>query len=250
MVLVQFKLLHICLIKYSELKSDLENVDEDKLIKYIKQEIVKLSKSQLEELKKDDNFLDWIIIKITEFYDNGIDEGYGDNSKKTNNYLIDSDFSSPFYGIASTNNFYPKKAAPGVEEKWLFNQGFKKIKNVSRGFYLNSIQENRENLLEESMENEEEYTLLPIPLLKEEDHNEYNIYLENFIINPTGAKLDAYFYFKDPNSGQEFVMEAENISWGAGGFLDSIRLKLLSTVEIRLSNSAMMILKQQKPKSC
>ncbi|MBK7787931.1 MAG: hypothetical protein IPJ54_05030 [Saprospiraceae bacterium] len=84
--------------------------------------------------------------------------------------------------------------------------------------------------------------MLPIPLFKDTANATYKIFLDNIKILPSGAKLDAYFYMKDPNSNQEFVMEAENINWGAGGVIGDVNLKLLSTVEIRLTNSAMLIL--------
>lgn len=223
--------------KYTTILSQVNTTDRQALLTHIKDHISKLSKGQIETLKQENNFHKWILDLIANFILNG-NIGLGEIKSFNRKYELKQPMNSAFYSLASDSNVFYSKKSTEEEESWLFNQGFRNINGKSRGFFLNEVY--NQSLITSAPP--EEYQLLPIPLFKDTANATYKIFLDNIKILPSGAKLDAYFYMKDPNSNQEFVMEAENINWGAGGVIGDVNLKLLSTVEIRLTNSAMLIL--------
>ncbi len=224
--------------KYTQILDGLNSVDKTKLTNYIKAEVKKLSKAKILELKEGSKFIEWVLSKVTDFMENGDGLGSIESSKKIKKYDINDDQSSAFYGLSSDGYMPTKKAAKGVEEAWLFNQGFKKIKGVSRGYYLDEIYNQRRLDLNPPTD----FQLMPIPLIKDTLDASFRILIDNVKLSAAGAKLDAYFIYDDKNSSQRFVMEAEGLSWGAGGLIGDVSLKLLSTVEIKITNSAMLIL--------
>lgn len=72
----------------------------------------------------------------------------------------------------------------------------------------------------------------------------YGIILDNFILTPTSASLDAYAVIDDPNTGNKIVFSNHGITFGLNGFSqDSVRIHLETDVELKLINPATLRIK-------
>jgi len=238
--------------KLQSLVSTLQGIDKDKLKTYITKQLKQLDKTQLQALLDDPEALEqWVLSKILEFSQNREDIGLNEQHPKNGNFhnfdhpVKSSASYSEYFATASSStgfsNFIPK---PGEEESWLYGQGFKYIKGVSRAYYMDEA--HRQNLdlyrlMGGGDSTPEGGIYQPVLLGKDSANVKYNIYLDNIRLSPTGASLDAYFVFKIPNqANKSLVMYAENINFGLGGVLQETKLKLKTAVEIRLTNSAML----------
>src|SRR5690606_27535249 len=93
--------------------------------------------------------------------------------------LADNDGDSWF----DNNNLLSKS-----DKMWLFDQGFREIDGVSRGLYLEELYNNMV-VVNGSTGTGSDETTMPIALIKSKDANNYNIYLDNIEVTPTGGKL-------------------------------------------------------------
>lgn len=242
-------------IQIEEMIKNLQNVNPEKLAAFILSELKKLDAAKLQELKDSaDARLNWVKEQVLEFLKaNGSGPGIGSAIQKQNiidiapkeaNRLLNAkrSFSSEFFSlVASDDTNYYYDPAPGEEESWLYNQGFKSIKGIDRAFYLEEAYKQMQQEMLLLGGNADEGIMQPILLNKDSAGVSYNIYLDNIKVSPTGASLDAYFVFKVPQAhNKKLVMKALNLNWGAGGMIGETKLQLGSAIEIRVSNAAIL----------
>ncbi|MCB9310584.1 MAG: hypothetical protein H6567_11055 [Lewinellaceae bacterium] len=242
----------------NEMVKELQNVDKQKLAKYIKDQLTTLNKTDLQRLLDDPDELEkWVLSAITSYLENKVGESIGmDESsepRKPSTYEPPAKIhreKSAYFNVASTDDdpfkydFTPK---PGEEEAWLYNQGFKVIKGVNRGYYLEEAY--RQYQQQQLLGGEDDYVLQPILLTKDTSGIKYNIYIDQIKLTPTNASLDAYFIFKVPSTDKKLAMYAQNLNWGSGGLIGESSLHLGSAIEMRLSNSALLRLNASTPGS-
>lgn len=227
-------------VRYIKMLQTLEGYTEDEIKNYIKSKLSELSAYQVDQFKKDRTALiDWVIFILNGFITPQTGIGHIEKSNKlfesspSNNYQN----SSPYYSLASANNNTINQGVDKkIEEYWLFDQGFQEINGVSRGYYLQELYNQM------MMEGYADSTEVPMPLqlLKMEDGIDYSIYLDNFRLTPTNATVSAYFILTLPESSKKILLKAENISFGPSGLTGIFKLKLESTLEIRVTNNALL----------
>ena len=244
----------------NELVKELQEIDKEKLSKYIKSQLGTLDKTQLQKLLDSNEELEkWILQVITDYIENNVAETIGFNEHKAIYDKNNSDLpkkkvrtqSGDFYNLATSNSENPfafdYKPMPGEEETWLYNQGFDVIKGVNRGYYLEEAYRQQKQM--ELVGGEESFLQQPILLSKDSSGVKYQIYLDKIKLTPTNASLDAYFIFKVPSSNKKLAMFAKNLNWGSGGMIGETSLYLGSTIEMRLTNSALLRLNAGVPNS-
>jgi hypothetical protein len=122
-----------------------------------------------------------------------------------------------------------------------FEQGFQVIQGVHRAHFLAKMVE-----LREEDEDDDSNGLLPLTVTNYIGGIKYSIILDQMSFNPlAGATLSAYLIIEDPDSGQKLVFQATNVSFGVGGVQET-SLELASTVAIRISNAAKLILEANR----
>lgn len=242
--------------KLEEMTEKLQDVDKNLLKDYIKKELKKLNKTVLQALMENSNALrDWVLVQINNYLDPSNHIGFLD--QQPNNHNENSpegisiskikskrDRSSAFYSTAYSGNdteAFDFTPAPGEEETWLYNQGYKEIKGVSRAYYMDEAYRQIEQYNLIMAVDEDTPLYQPVLMSKDSAGVTYNIYVDKIILTPSSAKLDAYFVLNLPNSNdKKLVLQAENLNWGAGGMIGDTKLKLGTAVEIRVSNAALL----------
>ena len=120
-----------------------------------------------------------------------------------------------------------------------FKQGVRIIQGVHRAHFLAKLAELKESVVDTSAQAS---NLLPISVTNYIGGLQYTVLLDDIRFDPiNGATLSAFLILEDPDSGQKLVFEAYNMSFGVGG-TDGSTLTLASTVTIRVSNAAKLIL--------
>jgi len=190
-------------------------------------------------------FLEWLEQEIENYFNDIVDAGIGftDPAIQVIPELKDIfDFrnsNSPYSSVASTEDIY----LTGSEleaASFNFMQGEQFINGVHRAYFLRALDEvsasaDGGNVLK-----------LPIVVEKQVGSFVYKIYLDNITWGVgQEATLDAYFILEDPESGKSFVMSGTSIPFAPGGLSGGTesRLTLLTDIELRLNNAAMLILR-------
>lgn len=242
--------------KLEEMKEKLQDVDKNLLNEYIKKELKKLNKTDLQALMENSDALrDWVLVQINNYLDPSNHIGFLDQQPNNHNEnshegisisktKLKRDRSSTYYSTAysgSDADAFDFTPAPGEEETWLYNQGYKEIKGVSRAYYMDEAYRQIEQYNLIMAVDEDTPLYQPVLMSKDSAGVTYNIYVDKIILTPSSAKLDAYFVLNLPNSNdKKLVLQAENLNWGAGGMIGDTRLKLATAVEIRVSNAALL----------
>ncbi|MEM6964310.1 MAG: hypothetical protein AAF573_06065 [Bacteroidota bacterium] len=195
-------------------------------------------------------FNNWLIITIGDIMkaESGLDDSYtyqdaeGKNfeHQKSDQFQFNSPSTNQWYNSIASNDgsHFFNEAFTLEDASFFFRQGDQKINNVDRVFYLEALARQRRFFINNEPEN-----LLPITVEKTVGNKTYSIYLDNISITPTGAVLDAYAIIDDPESGRRLSFKALNVSFGPTGLQEESKLHLASDIEIRLNNTAMLILK-------
>lgn len=88
------------------------------------------------------------------------------------------------------------------------------------------------------------YIEAPIQINNFGSGESYGIILDNFILTPVSATLDAYAIIDDPNTGNKIAFSNHGISFGLNGFSqDSVRIHLETDIELKLLNPATLRIK-------
>jgi hypothetical protein len=119
-----------------------------------------------------------------------------------------------------------------------FRQGWEYIGDVHRAYYLRELSKYQSL----TTVNGQGGGKMPVRLEKQVFGRNYIIYLDNIVFTPAGANLDAYFLLEIPSSGTDMVFRALDLSFGPTGVKVDSQLELANDVEIRLSNSAKLII--------
>ena len=140
--------------------------------------------------------------------------------------------------VASTESSMAFDEAFTLEDaSFLFRQGHQKINGVDRAFYLEELAK-KQNLVA----SDEVSSLMPIVVDKTVGNKTYTIYLDQIVFSTSGARVDAFLIITDAESGKRIIFKGLNIGFGPTGLRGESRLSLESEVEIRLNNSAMLVL--------
>ena len=123
------------------------------------------------------------------------------------------------------------------DASFLFRQGHQKINGVDRAFYLEELAKKQSLAVSDNAPQ-----LMPIVVDKTIGNKTYTIYLDQIVFSPTGASVDAFLIITDPESGKRIIFKGMNIGFGPTGLQGESRLSLESEVQVRLNNSAMLIL--------
>jgi len=123
------------------------------------------------------------------------------------------------------------------DASFLFRQGHQKINGVDRAFYLEELAK-KQNLVA----SDQVSSLMPIVVDKTVGNKTYTIYLDQIVFSTSGARVDAFLIITDTESGKRIIFKGLNIGFGPTGLRGESRLSLESEVEIRLNNSAMLVL--------
>ncbi len=161
--------------------------------------------------------------------------------KKSNieiNYIKkEVDYIDYYNTLTSINDEFPALTKSNKEEiEFYLKQDFQTIKGIDRAFYLEHISQNVVNYDPAS-----NVWTLPVEIKKQVGSFVYTIYLDKISFSPTGAKLDAYLILE--HNGKKIVFKGMNIGFGTNGPGANTKLSLGTDIELRLSNSAMLILK-------
>lgn len=126
----------------------------------------------------------------------------------------------------------------------LADQKSKSIYGVDKAFYIEELYYQRFNSKKSNS-----FNLLPLQIPNPFGDEALPIYITGFSItasndlNDIGGVLDAVMLIKDPNSDSGIVFRAEQVAFGAGGFVGGDSKLILETeVNIRLNNAALLIL--------
>ncbi len=251
-------------VVYNQYLDAINSVGQEEIIKSLKIALSKLSKYEVQEFKKDpQKFADWVKNQIIAIVSDATGSGtaYIDYKHKKINKNSDIfspskhrevDYSSDYYALASNDEdigkFISDNEDPMAERLFLFDQGYRNIKGLSRGYYLEELYKKMKAKGEfiENVPNWGPAHKLPLALINNKGGLEYNIYLDNIVLTPQGAKLDAYFVFTVPDSPtdrpKKLVFEAHDVTFGTNG-VQSGELQLKSQIEIRMNNNAKLIIK-------
>jgi hypothetical protein len=151
-------------------------------------------------------------------------------------------FSSPMLAASGPGLLFEgQDQLSKADVDFLFLQGFQEIGGVDRAFYLEALDRARSAAGQQNV-NVEAFKM-PVAIEKEVLGQEYKIYLDEFVFTPQGVSCNAYFVLDIPTSGDRVVFKATGLAIGPTGLATNVNLELATQVEIRLNNSAKMILK-------
>lgn len=118
-----------------------------------------------------------------------------------------------------------------------YGQGWEYIGEIHRAHFLKAISQYQSLSMDETSEHK-----MPVRVTKEVFGREYVIFLDNIVFTTAGASLDAYFLLEIPSTGSTVVFKALDIAFGPTGLKVDTRLELVNDIEIRLNNSAKLII--------
>ena len=221
----------------------LQSGDQSDLVDQILEEIRKLPKEVVATFSDPDTFQAWLEEKIMELT-LSTEETIGHLEPEVNFYQEDHsiDYDQWYSVVASVDDgllVEASNSAALAQLEFEFRQGFKYINGVHRAYYLEAIGNAREEVTMAM----EERGLFPIEVTKVIGGKEITIYLDNVSVTTTGGFCDAYLILDDlQNKGNRLVFEGLGIGFGPTGLTGSSFLSLISQVEIKLSNTAQLIL--------
>ena len=227
---------------YSDALSNAEIKAEIKA--YIIAEIATWTEYQVKELFNPSNkalFDPWLAMMIDKFFaekEGHSDTGYIDKYLNDNNRLLIEekiyeafDFKGSDYFSTASMQFVDVNISGQEREifEFEFNQGFKEVLGVNRAFFLEKIAElNGENSSNMPM-------IVPTPM----NGQSVDIYLDDLQMTPDHVSVDVYAIIETPNG--KLVIQADDFEISNSGF-ESVTLRLMSPVELKLFNPAKIIL--------
>lgn len=230
------------------------NANSEDFQNYILDKIRNWSGYMLGQMEDPEKFQEWLIREIGQYMmdNSGVDNSYHelfaleDNRQDNREEFLKEHIKSIFdfspkgryNDIASADKrVIFDDAFSLADASFEFKQGFQKINGVDRAFYLEELERQQSLVVSEA-----NGSLLPIVVEKTVGNKTYKIFLDNLILTPTGATLDAFLIITDPESGKRLVFKGLGLTFGPTGLTGNSRLSLESEVEIRLNNSSMLIL--------
>jgi hypothetical protein len=244
----QLELKHIelfkCDVKEVKFAKILSFLTPEKLAEYkkfIDQKMLSLSKAQVENFKsKESDYVKWLSSMLNLFIsENGITIAFNEKSKADKF----EDF-NPYTLLAQSNgDIYTSDKAKDIQ--FMFEQGYDKINGVDRGLFVEELY--NQMLSNGAMEEE----LGQLPLMKVSDPavtkgTTFKTYFDNIVITPNSASVDVYLIYEENrltdknNNSQKIVFSAKGVSFGPGGFEDTLSICLESKIEIPASNGLMI----------
>jgi hypothetical protein len=128
--------------------------------------------------------------------------------------------------------------------KFQFDQGWEMVGNTDRAFYLEAIAKARGLRTTANINGYDPESLQPIKVDKEVSGRTYTMLLDDIKFTIAGASLNAYFILDIPNTGQRIVFKASGVTFNPSGIsIGNAQLKLTSNINIRLNNTAKLIIK-------
>jgi hypothetical protein len=235
-----------CDLKENKIHKSLSYLDADtyaEYLLYIDQALASLSQRQVEKFQKDkEAFNKWLLNKLKAMVSS---KGYyTDGDKKsipTHKYIFNRG------SLLAGTDFIETNSA--AETRFLFDQGFKTIHGLNRVHFLEQLSMQK---IEKGMM-EEEIATGPIEKLsdlKETKGTLFKTYFDNIVITKNSAKVDVYLIFEENRMAdangktQKIVFSARDISFGPGGFTDTVKIGLESVVNIAISNALKLTLKR------
>ncbi len=218
----------------------------------IKNEIVNwlksLNKDQISSFENDPiSFIEQWKLKLKELLSQKQLNGFSLNTFNVNDY-------KNIYGIKKINytaqastdlsslQFY--NADKNIESfKYEFYQGRQIFEGTERAFILQDLvnRKSDQNLFLTDVNS----TLTPISLKNAaSDGRIYNIFLENFKIQPTAASYDASIIYDFSDNDQKIVFKSLDNQFNMNGPKSNTSLVLAQDIPIRLSNAFRLILKE------
>lgn len=120
-----------------------------------------------------------------------------------------------------------------------FYQGWPKIGNLDRAYYLEAICEARDLVPPPPGDMA---SFMPITISKDVLGRTYKLYLDNLVFTPGGGAADIYIIINTNPSPDRLVFKALNVSFGPSGFIGNTKLLLGTDINIVLSNAVMLTL--------
>ena len=237
----------------SALNELINNVGYQKLLDTITDKIANWTEHQYNIYANNpEAFNDWIIreLGILMQAESGLDSSYGSTDKESKNQNISAkskmqsifDFNPKFRNpTASTASLNKENLLSDdftlADLSFLYLQGEKEINGFHRAFVMEEMAKQRMFMISGS-----EY-LMPIEVKKTVGNKSYSIYLDNIVLTPSGASLDAYAVIEDAESGKRIIFGGEDLSFSPTGLNTSSKLFLETDIGVRLNNAALFILK-------
>ncbi|MEM9547190.1 MAG: hypothetical protein AAGA77_14510 [Bacteroidota bacterium] len=224
--------------------STLDNISVDDIMEELLDRLQNITKYQVDNFNADPQaFEAWIAFQISQILDEA--GGFGHVDYLAPPLIAPAETLPNYKGYSGYNAMTSTDELPTSlyestrskdEVFWLFEQGEQDIMGIDRAFYL-------EELYSQMTAATQSITVLeklPMQLRKEEDGVNYDIYLDNMVLSPEGASIDAYFVFTVPESGKKIVFKLLNLNFGKGGIIGESKLQLESEIEIRMNNVALL----------
>jgi len=222
------------------------------------------SAAQVQTYSNEDSLSTWVMQQMEQALISGYFQDYGeyigDSDTPVNDILElyegpEASSSTWLVSNMSGNTFDPKQEMAFIQSLEMtaediafeFLQGREYINNIHRSFYLRHMSQQRMLQMKSSAGGggNDDPSLMPVILSKEVMGLTYSIYLDQIRFRPNGCMLNAYLIINDPNSGQDFAFQAENIQFGTTGLAqpEASRLSLVSDISFRVTNAARMTIK-------
>jgi hypothetical protein len=244
-------------VRLIEVHANLAGISIFELQPFIITQLSYLNAEEIATLRDPVALRSWLIVKINEFANSGDGTGgsnvYSPSSEdgRQNHPGKGGLFAVPEHSFNQlgtlAGNGYGSLGFASREEMLLyelnskFKQGFQRIQGIHRAHFLEKL--HRLRMEEDSSQSS---NLLPLSVTKYIGGYQYTILLDGVKFMPgAGPVLNAYLIIEDPESGEKLVFEALNSPFGVGG-TESSRLQLASTVAIRISNAAKLILNPER----
>ena len=198
-----------------------------------------------------DDFESWLTKEIEALIRelSGLDDSYGYNDSQTpsitdpqtelRKYFNFSEIGDVGQLVSTGTDFLDLNNSKNTKQEisFLLEQGEEYIFGLHRAYFLEELQKQQQALFGQESDH-----LLPICVPKVAGNKTIEIILDDLEITPNEATLAAYVILDDPETNNRFVMCADRIGFGVTGLVGPSELKLGSDVEIKLNNTAKLIL--------